>query len=516
MIVPKMYINAIRHTIKEITNANTSYLNTLEKYYNAITRSYVGIDGLAQKSLVIESFNKRYNTKFTRLTSKREIEKWYLEKCKIAKDDNAKLETILDALTREGFVKPTYNFPRVLMSLMISDSLYQSFILTGIKINASSVKKPTYLMDKVESDLWELEKAMAALIDDNYVIKKESCKRFLELYNAYLYVFTKFITETFGNSYAVSLDKRIDMNLENMRDYINKGREIVSGKDKPSESAVKQEAISMPKEDLLQKYVSNGKVVKVCDIEEFTKILDSADIPDIRKKEYLAQMINLTNRLANAERQKKIETLKQEVFTKEEIITYNEARVSNNGEATQVIKDVNAILELLLEAELEDREELIMEASSLLEYLQSILHPQESDVSKPVVYFKNNNEIPYIEENLVNVYGNDANIIAQDLIKIIDGKTVKCRELQGDLPIRVFFKGYKFKIFYSMINGIPLIIYGGSGKNVCQKVINLVNSREFLEYLKNMQKVFKSGTAINDSTYTDIIMKRLKYDRGLI
>ncbi len=519
MEIPKMYINAIRHSLKEIINANKDYLDTLSMYYQDCVKSFMDIEGLALKKLAIERLNDRYNTSFTLLTSKKEIESWYREKYKIGINDNERMMTILNSLSKNGFMKPCFNFPRVLMSLMINEPAYQYFIITGIKVNATKPKEPEILFDKTEKSLLDLEKKMAVLIEEDYTIKKDNGSKFLELYKEYLLVFTRFISETFGNNYKVSLETRIDMNLKNMENYIAIERNSVKEDEKELLNVSnKTVMVSISKVNPLQDYMVNGKVVKVCDIEEFTKILDSLNISEIQKQEYLAQMINLTNRLAIEEKQKRIEQIKQEAFTQEEIDTYNKAKISGNIEATQIVKDIDAIFDLYLEASEEEKGELIVEVKILIEYLQSILgidYAQEDDLTKQVLYFKNDNLVPFIEENLINVNNNGINIIIQDLTKILDGKTTKNKELQGDLPLRVFFKGRKFKIFYSIINGIPLIIYGGSGKNVCQKVIDLVNSRAFLEYLKEVQVEIKNGTIMNDNLYTDIIMNKLKNNRGL-
>lgn len=173
MEIPKAYINTLRHTLKEIIKKNEEFLQGLEESYTEYKDTTGSITGFFLKKDILDSLNRRYKTNFTVSTSFESIRKWYLEKRTLATEDNERLKTILDSLTKNGFIKPCFNFPRIMLSFMVSDTAYQYLILTGIKINGENLKKPSYLFNDYENKLVLLEKEMANLLDDSYQVKIE-------------------------------------------------------------------------------------------------------------------------------------------------------------------------------------------------------------------------------------------------------------------------------------------------------------------------------------------------------
>ncbi len=98
----------------------------------------------------------------------------------------AKVQTLIDNLSIEGFKGVTYGLPFYCFTCYGLELDYTYALLTGIKMNAKDKSSSDELMDEVEKRLYELEEQMAEYIDDKYKIEIGDAEKFLSLYKQYL------------------------------------------------------------------------------------------------------------------------------------------------------------------------------------------------------------------------------------------------------------------------------------------------------------------------------------------
>lgn len=96
------------------------------------------------------------------------------------------LNSIIESLSTEGFRKVTYRLPLYCISLFGAEPEYSYLLLSGIKLNSKEKKDADELMDDTERKLWEFEKQMGMLIEEDMNVKIENIEPFLECFANYL------------------------------------------------------------------------------------------------------------------------------------------------------------------------------------------------------------------------------------------------------------------------------------------------------------------------------------------
>ncbi|MCM1052522.1 MAG: hypothetical protein NC483_00880 [Ruminococcus sp.] len=463
--------------------------------------------------------------------------------------DVDKVQTVYDALTVDGFNKVTYGLPRVIITCINNSSFFSSLVLSGIKINGETLEFDERLMDDNERELKHLERQMATFIASDLTIHIEYLDIFMALYKKYIMTYIDNAKKDKLYDYK-GADELLFIVFLGMRNYIRFGyqndvKETNSVKNSLDDYVKEGEIINIcplenfeellketnlaeetknrlitkmtliiSSEEELTHYIKDGRVERICDLEHFKFLLDNSLIVEYMKKEYLKQMINLTHRKEQEEKDLKLEELKNELLDNQESELYAMAKRSGNIEATQLIKEIDAILELLLEVtEEEEQNSLRDELSLYFSYLNVMFNSQEeaSTISSKVLYYKNESLVPVILPKIEGTSKGEYKQIYNDLNKISSGNVGNDPLLKGTgLSIPVYIKGKKFKIFYMIINGFILIIDGGLESGATKDVLSVVKTNEFKNYLGELQNNLNNGIVYNEAPYEEMILNELK------
>lgn len=519
-MIPKKYINFVRNGIKEQIRINEEII---QDYYQKLEILKNG--SLTQKSLLISDLYERKVGKSNVLKTKssdmflfdcKEYQNGCLKIIDELKHEIEILNTISQAITKEGIQAVTYELPALI--LLIGGNPYRYFqylILLAIKYNGDHDKNGN-LYSELDKQLHYYEKEMAKLINNDFRIDFFENSKFVNLFGEYLDVY---VNERKDNLYSLidpAVSERAFVIKLTMHDYLlvhNIFLNILDEKEEVAESLKEETKIVV--EDPLQDYVQNGKVIKFCDSETFKKLLAKSNLSIEKQNEYLRQMNNFFNKMHAEKLMQRKNSILVEILDENELALYNMAKVSNKVEATQIIKDIDAILELFLDVKSEeDKEELTCECKLYISYLNDVLEvKEEKETYMPnVLYYKVDGE-PFILDNIKGdrtVQKSSYKQILASINKIIDGNTVGDREVQGtSLPIHLWAKGNEFKVFYTIIKDVTIIIAGFRKDIAFDKIKSIVNSKSFMSYLAEI-KVFSENNAIPDEReYTNLITAEL-------
>ncbi len=108
----------------------------------------------------------------------------YMEK--LTRAENKKLPVLLKSITNEGIKTVSYNVPYLCLCGQDSDGTITRLIMMAIKKNAKDKPTSGELFDGTESQLYDYEKKLTLLIEDDYSVKIEKEKEFLELFVNYV------------------------------------------------------------------------------------------------------------------------------------------------------------------------------------------------------------------------------------------------------------------------------------------------------------------------------------------
>lgn len=439
------------------------------------------------------------------------------------------LKEFKNSLSLEGVKKPFGGLPRVIMSFAKCNGdkklkLYLEYLfMTSIKCNGTS--KCIFQDDRLKYR-YNLEMQMAKLIQEDYSVKGEDKQLFLKLFREYLTNYA-FSLEVYVAEQNGSLNDLINNAVQSMSTYIDewslfrasldaKKQSLDNVNKNVNESVSSSVNVIVPKKvNPLEGFIQKGRVVKVMVIDEFACLLQEADISKHLQEEYMKQMVNLQNRLKTEKYQRRVQELREELFTKEEIDLIDKAKISGNMEATQVVKDIEATFDLLLEVnEEEEKQELLVEIKQFMTILSEILNPTVSiDNDFDVVYYKNKAddcEVPKLFTDLNKLKKSESKLVGMELNKILQGNTNGDKEALGmRAPVRIMFKGKSVRVFYALVGNIKVVLGCGIGDKFFQEIRNLSNSKEFLQYLKFLQLQIKNGNLKNDNEWTNVILEKL-------
>lgn len=522
MPIDKRFINRCKAYLKQFRATVEDQISFNEKALE-ILRKKMEISDYVDNNF-INIINDNFHLKLQYHTTLREIVDKIASKNENLKKVVTYLQSIIDALSKDGLTKPCYRLPILLFNNIMLDRNMMLLFISGIKLNGTS-NKDSLLLDSVERKLYYLEEAMSSFIGDDFSINPNYKMVFLELYHSYIKITLEdmlnkmnlreddlsLVEVSTGTQNKVTFDDLL-LNLDRLLlNYLSS--EVLNPKKEPSKQL---STVSNTKHnkaiDPLEEYISNGKVIKSCDIKLFEELLKKSGLSVPLQQEYLRQMINFDRRAKNAQKNEQINKLMQEILTEEERKLYELAKTSGRVEATMIVKDIDAIFDLLLnDLELEDRQEMIEECKLYFSYLKDIfaIKEEQNEVTPKVLYFKDENEIPYILKEV----GDSKEIYKQifgELNKIFAGNINDREVLGNNLPIKIWVKGHDFKIFYTKIQDVIVIITGFRKDNAYQQIRNIVQSKAFLNYLKKMKTTIQSGNIPDDGRYTEMLMAELK------
>lgn len=570
--VDKKTLNVIRGTFRKISALNKERYEDFKKK-NREAAAYVIFNFKKDKKAVLERLNRMFNTKFPENLSedglldildmgtlKSRIE------CEI-------LETLRAALSRDGFNKVTYGLPYFCWATSGLNIDYSILTITGIKKNAQEKTLDGILMDTVEKGLFEYEKRMAAFIADDYTIDVESTKVFLDIFKEYLEYFWEqrnletdlepnFSYEEILNVNIVSMAiyiaySKIDRKptLEEierfLRIFLNNLRSseptdaleqtvmyeysfyefhknildnivIVPDED---DDEVKPEPIGVEiKRNPLDEYLENGVVIKPCEMAVFEELLENSGLSQDRKRELALQMKNLINRRVQEEFDRRLEEKRKTVLSPHEQELYRLGKADHTG--SLYTKDIDAIIEMMLEdITPEDEEILREEMKPSFEILEGILVPDVQEEEEPgVIYYtcslKDKEgkviKVPYLLLSIKASKKDEYKSAYASLNKLLDGLVGGDRPLIGNnLPCRIYIKGNDFKIFYTIINDVIIILDGARKDEGYQRILSLVKKPEFKTFLKEVKEFIQEGNIPKGKNATDLILAELKTAKSI-
>lgn len=299
-------------------------------------------------------------------------------------------------------------------------------------------------------------------------------------------------------------------------------KEYVMPLRKTERKEIESSSLPIYSDSEIEQYLENGIVAKNCDMATFEELLNCSSYSESRKFELLAQMKNLQNR----EYRRKMDEMCRKVFSSYELELYNNAK--GNSEAKSILEDIDYLVEQLLgdsseEAILIISEELVPLFARLNEIvnknIDTVTKAEEipNDIPK-ITFFKDkvvqdDGNISYIPRILTSIIAGQKSCYKQayiQLSKLLSGMIGGDRPVQGNnLPCKICYKGKEFKIFYTMLGEVPVIIDGAVGDCDYQKIVNTVKSKEFLSYLKSLQETIISDGTLDESDYIDMIMREL-------
>ncbi len=472
-------------------------------------------------------------------------------------------KSLRNSISINGMMNIVHGLPRLHLTSGTSSIDMTFLMLSGIKTNAKKKNE----VDCKKSDLkyLELERKLALYIDDELKIRPEFLTEFMNLYCKYFKAFFKenkidikdkagflgYVTMPIviytiyrEKSAALSpngllyVEKAINMLLEKgftlggaVKMVVRKLLEIEDEclfirteqdevktplrKEVPKEEKIQ----SVKRENPLDRFMENGRVVASCPLDEFSKMLESLDLSDNLKSEYYAQMKNFNNRKSKEELESELARLRADYLFDGEIKLYNKAKLV--PEASGIIDDIDAAFLLLYEGvDPEEKEILVEEIGTLFESLKEMLEPprvkEENEVPDLVYYLEEsviNGETvktPRILSTILSGNKNDNKAISIELSKLLKGNVSRDRELNGDFHYRVFYKGRDMRLFYLLIGGTVVVVDAFKGEVAFKKAQKLITSTEFRNFVREVQKFINEGGSPKATSYTELITGELK------
>lgn len=432
------------------------------------------------------------------------------------------LNYINESLTIDGFTKP------ISIPFLIICSFYPKNLAILLKqalmINVSNNQA------KTKENLKKVEIDFANYINEFDSSKVNDLLEFDEKANKY---FDEIIT---------SLEEyRCIINLNSLKEYfvdvIYQMKVILveekESKEKVNENSTSQvtvnqatvsKVLKIEEIDPIYEYVDDNGIKKTCrSIEEFEEILKKSNVSQSKKDNYLKQMQNHLNQIEKQKYEEMKSRIIRTIFTREQMNLYNYARQQDDVNIGTYLEEIDILINMLIETtNTKDRKEIIIEIqlymANLENYINAIKPKEEKDEidNNFVLYFKDNNNVSYMEKSLRNIPKGDYKQVYGDINKILAGADSKRREVQGiKLAMPIYCLGREIKIFYTTLNDYVIFIAIIPGaKSAYREIINLVQRPEFINYYNDIKFRIENIKDIpNEVEYTNNIMNELQTSR---
>ncbi len=485
----------IRNGLNDIIKNNNVLIADLQELFSLIQQLPFGISCYLK-----EKFNKKYNLGISMNDSKNDVLRKIEGLIKSFMHTNAWISELLGGLTINGFKVVNPIIAGFAYTFMGSELDIQKLLLAGIKYNSFFREEST---DKLDVFSYNLEVQMGDLISNDLKINIDDLENFLALYKKYL---EGYITH---NELAITSEELVSdaevslpILLENMRNYILS----VNAKTVKKTETKKVQVIET--KDPLIEYISGGKVVKLCDLNKFQKLLEDTNLSNDRKSEYYRQMSNAISRKITQEKEELLNSILES-----DREYYDIAKGSNRPEALQIIDEINALRDLIYESTSDDeKEEFRLEIEINVGYLKDMfkkIEQQDTNLYDNILYYEDYKLTPYVMLHIGDFDKVGKKQAYAALKKIIEGNIANDLLVKGDLPVRVWYKGKDVKVFYTKVGNYTLVIGGFSGNNAFNEVKSFVNSKEFLSYLKELTELVKTNKVPSSSEITSDILKQI-------
>lgn len=439
---------------------------------------------------------------------------------KIADAEIEKLKDLESAITNKGISKPVQSLPRLIFEcfqLTEIPVLFGFLVVSGIKY-AGMVKRP--IDDKVEGILHSLEVSMASYIQKDFSVKDNDKAEFLRLFKLYLYKYMDNCECVYGD---YPLKYKIPFILQQVDDYLDQldiYRAIIKKEERLAlEKAIKpQLEVSIPiqQESEVDVYLRNYQETGIGTLEELEKLLVSEGLDEEASNKYLTQMMNAMDEYEKDKlRNKRVQVLINNSL-EDNITLYDIGLNSSYVDAKLLMNELNTILDLLENAREEEKDDLV---STLWEYfavLRDLVAPTylktKNGVNRNLIYFKDESQVPYLFKAISNL---EDSLCARDAMDMIMTDNIYAAStIEGDYPVKIKAMGKGFKIFYTMVGNNVIIINGGLKETSFEEILSIVNSREFLEFIKGLNLRIKNGFIPQEDVFTNMIMEELNKPRG--
>lgn len=468
-------------------------------------------------------------------------------------DEYNKIEGTLNAISTKGFTSVTHRLPLICTTTVTYNVGYHRLILSGIRLNAKEKNVDDKNMSEEEIKTFHLEQELAKYINDDLSMDFANLSRVLELLEEYfeLYIKSELDSErkgiiinallSFGSYvYYCKTGKLFDFNdrriiIKRINAHIDSGLTVSQAVYtyfrqclNEVEMTVQESSTKIKEEDPISKYMKGNVVAIPCDLDKFEELLNSTDLPSNRKMELYAQMRNLLNRIFETEKAHKMRATIEEYLTVEDIEIYDRAKKVPYAQSQ--IANINATLEMLTgDLDETDKEYLIDDIISQINLLRTMLTSDrekntEEEIPK-LLYFTRDvvdstgekKSVAFIEDSIRELKKKDYKFVNQSLKKLLVHLTTNDRELKGsNLPCRIWYKGRDIKMFYTVIDGVIIVIDIVQGDEAYRRVNNLAKSKEFKAFIKGVKEGLAEGCKPDARTYTSSILEILSKDQKMM
>lgn len=570
MKLSKDNTNFLRGAMRELVNATMRHTTNcdlfckwLDTYTPLHFRKLVDKDAF----LKLQNYLKIFNIEIEKDEFLNEIKAKIKNLHDSLQIDLEKLQILMHAISQDGMKTVTYFLPIIFIAAQVWEPEFNLLLLSGIKKNAQSKLLEAKFMDPLEYSLLELERQMTNFIEDDLNIEVENCGKFLVLFAQYLQLFyseTEMkivnadvadknilmrgykkvmrsmmyyivgrVTDSFElfhireYSEIIRIDDIDFDNEQSLKTTVEKVMKEIASKAEILRSVKKAAQITNKKPldqkkesiDPLKEYMTNGVITKSCNLEEFKKILENTDLSPDRKNEYFAQMRNLINRNAQAKFEKAMNECRSKTFTKEEMDLYTNAKT--DPACKSIIEDIDTIIEMLLgELTQEEQKTLRIELNENIDMLRLMLTPKvknEPEIEQGIIYYSdtvldeegNLSSVPKIYQAVLKdgkeVYRQVYSQITKLKQGLINGNGIV--KAKGNWPCKVYYRGKEYKVYYTIIEDVVVVIDAGKRGVSIDKV---VGNERFAFFIDAVKGALAQGQVINDERQEAILMEELE------
>ena len=387
-------------------------------------------------------------------------------------NDKKMLLCLISSLSKYGAISVTYGLPRLILSYHSENFYYQFFILSAIKYNATHEKKENYLHE-LELKLQVYEKEMAKYIHDDFTLDVFHLTDLERLYREYL------------NCYVDNLD---------FYDAIGDSKLAIN-------EAVLDMAFYMGAHPLFFK--------KVKEMEEKQNV-SLKPIPAVSSKTIIKEEEKSIEKKKIKEEETKKEVFISSILRNDQLVIIEETKRSNNIEATMILKDIFELLTWIYDGVTdEEKNDILNLIEELFNKLNIVLHPEHENVNKDIIYYKDDDINPYLLKQINDLKKGDYKQVYLILSKLLQHNICTDKMVLGNLPIKVWFKGNDYRIFYTKLEDKILIIGVYSKQNGFLEINKLVNSTQFKEYYKKLKISLYNYDFMLENANTDNIISIL-------
>ena len=544
--------NGIRASIKSFIQTNEPILKGLKDNLSFINSKSFSFRYRLNPALTIREVSQNNKLDLPSDASFSDLQDSMRERIDYIEKIDMKANSLLAGFSNRGFVKPTFGLPALFLLWESSDMAFPFLLASGIKVNASKKDPDDPRMDEVEAELLAYEKQMAVYINDNFTIDKENMLPFMNLFEKYLETYCnkeKYYSEfLFCRQYykynlvtmalyiafcdaPIYLSKEEYANFSNLYESYKRSG-VVSNAEalclmseyaiyeyrKVQQRILEGETQEKP-QNPIDEYVKDNRVIASCDLETFSSMLQATKLSESIKSKLLCEMEDLLAYEKREAKKRKLEDLRKKLMSANELELYNLARCY--VELANVVSNIDAAIEMYDENLSDENKNLLLEE---LEYNLSILSRTFSSVtgtldkSDSVVYYNCTIEdktgvdvrIPCI---LKSILANKllSKVVVDAIIReIIAGNTARDHRVKGkDLPCEIYCKGREVRVFYTKIKDTTVIIDLGYEEEGYDRLIDLVQSEQFITFLRTLETYIADGNRPNAVNYTDLIKTSL-------